>query len=171
MATAIATSLATLGFGTDTCNSLSNPASFASLATIRTTRGLTSRAGVMPLNTYQDAVGPIAKSIRELALVLDQVTGPDAEDEATADAAPHVGGSFTDALDLNALKGARIGVIRQLFVGVTGEREAAATMETVVKELVAAGATVVDVTIAELDARIGAARGSARFVEAAGRPT
>ena len=87
-ATAVATSLATLGFGTDTCNSLSNPASFASLATIRTTRGLTSRAGVMPLNTFQDAVGPIAKSIRELALVLDQVTGPDAEDEATADAAP-----------------------------------------------------------------------------------
>ena len=60
--------------------------SFASLATIRTTRGLTSRAGVMPLNTFNDAVGPMAKSVRELALVLDQVTGRDAEDEATADA-------------------------------------------------------------------------------------
>ena len=71
-ATAVAASLVTLGFGTDTCNSLSNPASFASLATIRTTRGLTSRAGVMPLNTFQDAVGPIAKSIRELALVLER---------------------------------------------------------------------------------------------------
>ena len=63
-AVAVSTSLVTLGFGTDTCNSLSNPASFASLATIRTTRGLTSRAGVMPLNTYNDAVGPIAKSVR-----------------------------------------------------------------------------------------------------------
>jgi amidase len=160
-ATAVATSLATLGFGTDTCNSLSNPASFASLATIRTTRGLTSRAGVMPLNTFQDAVGPIAKSIRELALVLDQVTGPDAEDEATADAAQHPGGSFTEALDANALKGARIGVVRQLFVGVTGEREAAALMDNVVKELTAAGATVVDVTIPNLDARYVQARGSA----------
>ena len=160
-ATAVASSLATLGFGTDTCNSLSNPASFASLATIRTTRGLTSRAGVMPLNTYQDAVGPIAKSIRELALVLDQVTGPDAEDEATAESAQHAGGSFADALDRNALKGARIGVIRQLFVGVTGEREAAATMENVVKELKAAGATIVDVTIPDLDARYVQARGSA----------
>jgi Asp-tRNA(Asn)/Glu-tRNA(Gln) amidotransferase A subunit family amidase len=160
-ATAVATSLAALGFGTDTCNSLSNPASFASLATIRTTRGLTSRAGVMPLNTFQDAVGPIAKSVRELALVLDQVTGPDAEDEATADAARHDGGSFVDALDRNALAGARIGVIRQLFVGVTGEREAAATMETVVKELTAAGAIVVDVAIPDLDARYITARGSA----------
>ena len=160
-ATAVATSLAALGFGTDTCNSLSNPASFASLATIRTTRGLTSRAGVMPLNTFQDAVGPIAKSIGELALVLDQVTGPDAEDEATAEAGQHISGSFTSALDANALKGARIGVVRQLFVGVTGEREAAATLETVVKEMRAAGATVVDVAIPNLDARYVQARGSA----------
>ena len=160
-ATAVATSLATLGFGTDTCNSLSNPASFASLATIRTTRGLTSRAGVMPLNTFQDAVGPIAKSIRELALVLDQVTGPDAEDEATADAGRHLAGSFADALDAHALNGARIGVVRQLAVGVTGEREAAATLDIVVKELRAAGATVVDVAIPNLDARYVQARGSA----------
>ncbi|MGH9140409.1 MAG: amidase family protein, partial [Vicinamibacterales bacterium] len=160
-ATAVATSLATLGFGTDTCNSLSNPASFASLATIRTTRGLTSRAGVMPLNTFQDAVGPIAKSVRELALVLDQVTGSDPEDDATADAAQHVAGSFTETLDRNALAGARIGVVRQLFVGVTGEREAAAAMDHVVAELSAAGATIVDVAIADLDARYVEARGSA----------
>jgi amidase len=159
-ATAVASSLVTLGFGTDTCNSLSNPASFASLATVRTTRGLTSRAGVMPLNTFQDAVGPIAKSVRELALVLDQVTGPDAEDEATADAAQHTG-SFADALDPQALKGARIGVLRQLFVGVTGEREASDTMATVLKELTAAGATIVDVTIPDLDAKYVQTRGSA----------
>jgi amidase len=160
-AVAVSSSLATLGFGTDTCNSLSNPASFASLATIRTTRGLTSRAGVMPLNTFQDAVGPIAKSIRELALVLDQVTGPDAEDEATAAAAQHAGGSFAAALNPQALKGARIGAIRQLFVGVTGEREAADTMANVLKELTMAGATIVEVTIPDLDARYGQARGSA----------
>ena len=92
-AVAVSTSLVTIAFGTDTCNSLSNPASFASLATIRTTRGLTSRAGVMPLNTYNDAVGPIAKSVRELALVLDQVAGPDPEDTVTRDAAAHIDGS------------------------------------------------------------------------------
>jgi amidase len=160
-AVAVSTSLATLGFGTDTCNSLSNPASFASLATIRTTRGLTSRAGVMPLNTYNDAVGPIAKSVRELALVLDAVTGTDAADEATTDASRHTAGSFTTSLDASALKGARIGVLRQLFVGVTGEREAARTMETVIGELKTAGTTVVDVRIPDLDARYRDARGSA----------
>lgn len=160
-AVSVSTSLAALGFGTDTCNSLSNPASFASLATIRTTRGLTSRAGVMPLNTYNDAVGPIAKSVRELALVLDQVTGMDPDDGATREANGHIDGSFTTALDAAALKGARLGVMRQLFVGVTGEREAAALMETVVREMRAAGATVVYVAIPGLDARYRETRGSA----------
>jgi Asp-tRNA(Asn)/Glu-tRNA(Gln) amidotransferase A subunit family amidase len=160
-AVAVASSFVTLGFGTDTCNSLSNPASFASLATIRTTRGLTSRAGVMPLNTYNDAVGPIAKSVRELTLVLDAVTGTDPADDATADADRHRTQSFTTALDPAALRGARIGVMRQLFVGVTGEREVAQAMETVVAELRAAGAVVVDVSINDLDEEYRRARGSA----------
>jgi Asp-tRNA(Asn)/Glu-tRNA(Gln) amidotransferase A subunit family amidase len=160
-AVAVASGLVTLGFGTDTCNSLSNPAAFASLATIRTTRGLTSRAGVMPLNTFNDAVGPIAKSVRELALVLDAVTGTDPADEATAEADRHIAGSFAAGLDANGLKGARVGVMRQLFVGVTGEREAAVLMDTVVAELKAAGATIVDVSIPDLDERYKEARGSA----------
>jgi Asp-tRNA(Asn)/Glu-tRNA(Gln) amidotransferase A subunit family amidase len=160
-AVAVASSLVTLGFGTDTCNSLSNPAAFASLATIRTTRGLTSRAGVMPLNTYNDAVGPIAKSVRELALVLDAVTGTDSADEATVEADRHIAGSFVAGLDRSGLKGARVGVMRQLFVGVTGEREAAALMETVIAELKTSGATVVDVAIPDLDERYKEARGSA----------
>ena len=62
----------------------------------------------MPLNTYNDAVGPIAKSVRELALVLDAVTGSDAEDEATADADRHIDGLVRcRRLDTGALKGAR----------------------------------------------------------------
>jgi amidase len=160
-ATAVASSLVTLAFGTDTCNSLSNPAAFASLATIRTTRGLTSRAGVMPLNTFNDAVGPMAKSVRDLALVLDHVAGVDPEDEATKDVATHVKPSFAASLDAAAIKGKRIGVLPQLFVGVTGEREVAASMERVVRELRAAGATIVTVAIPNLDAEYVTARGAA----------
>lgn len=160
-ATAVAASLAALGFGTDTCNSLSNPASFASLATIRTTRGLTSRAGVMPLNTYNDAVGPMAKSVRDVALALDLVTGSDPEDPVTVDAAKHVSGSFAAGLDAASLKGKRIGVFRQRFAGFTGEREVADNMERVIKDLQSAGAIVVDVAIADYDAKYAAARGAA----------
>jgi amidase len=160
-ATAVATSLAALGFGTDTCNSLSNPSAFASLATIRTTRGLTSRAGVMPLNTYNDAVGPMGRSVRDVAMALDLVTGSDPEDAATADAAGHISGSFAAGLDAATLKGKRIGAFRQRFVGFTGEREAAAAMDRVIKELQAAGAIVVDVAVADYDAKYAAARGAA----------
>ena len=160
-ATAVSRSFVTVAFGTDTCNSLSNPAAFASLATIRTTRGLTSRAGVMPLNTFNDAVGPVAKSVRELALVLDAVAGADAEDPATSDANGHISGSFAAGLDAASMAGVRVGAVPQLFVGVTGEREAAAQMRTVIRELQAAGAIVVDVTIPDLDAQYRSARGSA----------
>ena len=160
-AVAVSTSLVTLGFGTDTCNSLSNPAAFASLATIRTTRGLTSRAGVMPLNPYNDAVGPMAKSVRELAEVLDQVAGTDPEDPVTQDAGRHIDGSFVAALRSSRLAGARIGVLKQRFVGVTREREPAVLMARVVKELESAGALVVDVEIPDLDDHYRAARGSA----------
>src|SRR4051794_34439321 len=152
-ATAVSSSLAALGFGTDTCNSLSNPAGFASLATIRVTRGLVSRAGVMPLNPYNDAVGPMAKSVRDVALALDQVAGSDAEDPATGEADSHIHGSFADGLESATLKGHRIGVLRQRFVGVTGEREVASEMTRVINEFTTAGATVFDVTIPDYDAK------------------
>lgn len=160
-ATAVAASLAALGFGTDTCNSLSNPSAFASLATIRTTRGLTSRAGVMPLNTYNDAVGPMGKSVRDVALALDLVTGSDPDDPVTAAAGSHISGSFAQDLFAASLKGKRIGVLRQRFVGFTGEREIAAGMDRVIKELQSQGAVVVDVAIADYDAKYAAARGAA----------
>jgi Asp-tRNA(Asn)/Glu-tRNA(Gln) amidotransferase A subunit family amidase len=149
----------TVAFGTDTCNSLSNPAAFASLATIRTTRGLTSRAGVMPLNPYNDAVGPLAKSVRDVALTLDQVAGADAEDSVTADAGGHITGSFAAALNADALSGARIGLLRQRFVGFTGEREIATMMDTVAREIEKAGATVVEVNVPGIEERYRQARG------------
>jgi amidase len=160
-ATAVAASLAALGFGTDTCNSLSNPSAFASLVTIRATRGLVSRAGVQPLNTYNDAVGPMAKSVRDVALALDLIAGPDPEDVVTATAAQHISGSFTAGLDGATLKGRRIGAFRQRFVGFTGEREVAANMDRVIKELHSAGAVVVDVSVPDYDANYAAARGAA----------
>jgi amidase len=160
-ATAVATSLAALGFGTDTCNSLSNPSGFASLATIRVTRGFVSRAGVMPLNPYNDAVGPMAKSIGDVALALDLVAGTDTDDPATAAADQHLGDSFSAGLEAASLKGRRIGVLRQRFVGVTGEREVATEMDRVVQEFEQAGATVFGVNISDYDAKFQAARGSA----------
>lgn len=160
-ATAVSTSLAALGFGTDTCNSLSNPSAFASLATIRATRGLVSRAGVMPLNPYNDAVGPMGKFVADVAAVLDLIAGVDPEDPVTQDAARHISGSFASGLAQASLRGKRIGAFRQRFVGFTGEREVAENMERVIADLRAAGATVIDVSVPDYDAKYAAARGTA----------
>jgi Asp-tRNA(Asn)/Glu-tRNA(Gln) amidotransferase A subunit family amidase len=128
-AVAVSANLVTLAFGTDTCNSLSNPAGFALLATIRTTRGLTSRAGVMPLIPWNDAVSPMARSVADLAAVLDVVAGPDPDDSATEGPEKPPPGGFVRGLDPSALEGARLGLLRQRFTGVTQEREAAERME------------------------------------------
>jgi len=96
-----------------------------------------------------------------VALALDLVAGPDAEDPVTVDAARHVTGSFAAGLDAATLKGKRIGAFRQRFVGFTGEREVADNMERVIKELQSNGAIVVDVAIPDYDAKYAAARGSA----------
>jgi amidase len=160
-ATAVATSLAALAFGTDTCNSLSNPSGFASLATIRVTRGLVSRAGVMPLNPYNDAVGPMAKSVADVAHALDLVAGSGSDDSATAGSNEYIHGSFAEGLKSASLERRRIGVLRQRFIGVTGEREVAEEMERVVKEFQYAGAVIEDVNISDYDAKFRAARGSA----------
>ena len=161
-ATAVAASLAALGFGTDTCNSLSNPSAFASLATIRATRGLLSRAGVMPLNTYNDAVGPMAKSVtRRRPGARSRHRDRIPKMRSRARRPQHISGSFAAGLDSATLKGKRIGAFRQRFVGFTGEREVAANMERVIKELQSAGAIVVDVAIPDYDAKYAAARGAA----------
>jgi Asp-tRNA(Asn)/Glu-tRNA(Gln) amidotransferase A subunit family amidase len=115
----------------------------------------------MPLNTYNDAVGPMGRSVRDVAMALDLVTGSDPEDPVTAAATQHLAGSFASGLDAATLKGKRIGAFRQRFVGFTGEREVAANMERVIKELQAAGATVVDVAVPDYDAKYAAARGAA----------
>ncbi len=151
-AVATSLSLVPLAFGTDTCNSLSNPSGFASLATIRTTRGFTSRAGVMPLNPWNDAVGPMARSVRDVARALDVVTGSDPANPATSEADAHKPSSFVAALEGKPLRGARVGLLRQVFIGVTGEREASERMDAVSAEMKAEGASVVEVAIPDLDA-------------------
>jgi Asp-tRNA(Asn)/Glu-tRNA(Gln) amidotransferase A subunit family amidase len=93
------------------------------------------------------------------------VTGSDPEDPVTPTRRSTSLDRSPPGLDTATLKGKRIGAFRQRFVGFTGEREVAANMEKVIKELQAAGAIVVDVAIPDYDAKYAAGRGiSARFV-------
>ena len=102
----------------------------------------------------------MAKSVREVALALDQVAGADPEDAVTQEASRHTSGSFAADLSPAALKGARIGLLRQRFVGFTGEREIATLMDTVAGELRAAGATIVEVNVPDIESKFRAVRSS-----------
>ncbi len=137
---AIAASLATIGIGTETDGSIVCPSATNGLVGIKPTVGLVSRAGIIPLSRSQDTAGPMTRSVRDAAILLNALAGSDARDPATADAdKQHV--DYTKSLDAKGLKGARIGVVRQ-FAGFSPEVDA--VFERNIAALKAAGAIVVD---------------------------
>ena len=109
---AIGASFAAAGMGSDTCGSIRIPAANQNLVGLRGTHGLSSRSGVMPLSSTQDIAGPLARSVTDLAIMLDATVGPDPNDPITAEGASHIPKSYRDALTADGLKGARIGVLR-----------------------------------------------------------
>ncbi|WP_235927565.1 amidase family protein [Sandarakinorhabdus rubra] len=149
---AIAASFAAAGMGSDTCGSIRIPAAYQNLFGIRTTRGLASRAGVMPLSDTQDVAGPLTRSVADLAIMLDATVGEDKADAVTRGASAHVPKSYRDALQPGALKGARIGVVRAMFAMSPDDVEGRPVYEKAIATLKAAGAEVVDIAFPTLDA-------------------
>lgn len=113
---AVAANLGAVGIGTDCGGSIRVPASFDNLVGFRVTPGLISRSGMSPLVSQQDTAGPMTRTVRETAKLLDVLVGYDTEDELTAKtefADDH--GSYLDHLKADALNGSRIGVLRDGF--------------------------------------------------------
>ena len=113
-AAAIAACLAAIAVGTETDGSITSPASMASLVGIKPTLGLVSRADVVPIAHSQDTAGPMARTVGDAAALLGAMAGTDPQDAATA-LANQRKTDFLKALDTNALKGKRIGVVRSQF--------------------------------------------------------
>ncbi|MFN9309173.1 amidase [Gemmatimonas sp.] len=111
--TAIAANLAVVGIGTETDGSIICPSAICGLVGLKPTVGLVSRAGIIPISASQDTAGPMTRTVADAALVLQVIRGADARDAATADAARHTD-DYLAALDPNALRGARIGVARNM---------------------------------------------------------
>ena len=101
-AAAIASSFAAAGMGSDTCGSIRIPSSFNNLVGLRTTKGLSSIAGIVPLSTTQDVGGPLARSVADLAAMLDSTVGEDPADPATHLSAGQSRPKFMDALNAGA---------------------------------------------------------------------
>ncbi|MFX0543315.1 amidase [Roseovarius sp. S4756] len=154
---AIAASLAMVGIGEDTGGSIRIPAGFCNLVGVRVTPGLISRKGMSPLVVFQDTAGPMARTVRDAALLLDSMVGYDPEDEYTVAAtiANHTG-SYTDAMDPDSMSGAKLGVVRNTF-GDGSDYDTAqvnAVVEAAFDKLKAAGATLVDIEIPDLSDHI-----------------
>ncbi|KAH8823884.1 amidase signature enzyme [Flagelloscypha sp. PMI_526] len=114
-AVAASIGLATVTLGTETHGSIMYPASWNNVVGVKPTVGLTSRAGVIPISSNQDSIGPIGRTVMDSAIVLEVIAGPDPNDDMTL-AQPIPVPSYTQSLSKDALKGKRIGVPRKDFI-------------------------------------------------------
>jgi amidase len=140
---AVAASFAAAAVGTETDGSVVCPSSINGLVGFKPTIGLVSRTHVVPISHSQDTPGPMARSVRDAALMLSAMAGPDPADAATADTRTH---DYAAGLSTSALSGLRIGVIRPK--GMTGGL--AARYDAALAVLRAGGAVLVEVTPPEL---------------------
>ena len=153
-AAAVAANFGAIGLGSDTGNSIRGPSSHQALVGIRSTMGLTSRAGVVPLNLLADIAGPMTRTVADAVTVLQVIAGEDPDDPATAAAHGRAIPTYADALRRDGLKGARIGILRQAYERETTDPEVVDVFTAAVDELKRAGAVIVDPARVDLtDAR------------------
>jgi Asp-tRNA(Asn)/Glu-tRNA(Gln) amidotransferase A subunit family amidase len=149
-AAAVAANFAAAGMASDTCGSIRIPAANNNLFGLRGTAGLSSRTGIIPLSHTQDIGGPVARSVADLAVVLDATVGEDPADAVTKGHLARVP-KFGEALKAAALKGARIGLLKNLVGAAPEDEEVAGIVRKALDLMKAQGAEVVEVTIPGLE--------------------
>jgi amidase len=150
-AVAVAAGLAAAAIGTETSGSLLSPATQNGVVTVKPTVGLVSRAGILPIAHSQDTAGPMTRTVRDAAILLNVLAGPDPRDKATSGLQRPA--DYTSVLDPDGLRRARIGVPsdprdagNDVYYGRLGRR-ASAVMGSAIATLEAQGATIVRANI------------------------
>jgi amidase len=163
-AAAVTASFGVVGLGTDTGNSIRGPSAHNALVGIRSTMGLTSRSGVVPLNLASDIAGPMTRTVTDAVAVFQVVAGHDASDPATEPSRDRALPEYARALQRDGLRGARIGVLPQAYLTATTDSEVVRVFARAVADLRKQGATVIDsVVIPELDSLRRTSRGCNPF--------
>lgn len=144
---AIAANFAPAGFGSDTCGSIRVPAAFNSLVGLRSTVGLSSRRGIVPLSHSWDTGGPLTHNVSDLAIIYDAIAGYDPADPQTAASRGHIPVTYTAYLKKDGLSKQRIGVLTDLLLVEAGDEEVASFIRAAADVMKKAGAEIVDVNI------------------------
>jgi len=151
-AASIAASLAVVGMGTDTGSSIRGPSAHQALVGIRSTMGLTSRDGIVPLALTNDVGGPMARTVEDVVRVFDVIAGYDEADTVTKASIVAKEASYLPFLEADALKGKRIGVLHQLFPKSESDSSVYSLMLDALEDLKKGGAVLIDsVKINDLD--------------------
>ncbi|HJZ78884.1 MAG TPA: amidase family protein [Pyrinomonadaceae bacterium] len=143
-AAAVAANFGAVGLGTDTGNSIRGPSSHNALVGIRSTMGLTSRDGIIPLYLRNDIGGPIARTVEDAVRVLEVIAGYDQADPITKFSEGKIPKNYTQFLKKTGLKGARLGVFRRYVDAPTTDPQIKALVAKAVEDLKAQGAIIVD---------------------------
>jgi Asp-tRNA(Asn)/Glu-tRNA(Gln) amidotransferase A subunit family amidase len=147
-----AASFAAFGLASDTGDSIRGPAAHQALVGLRSTMGLVSRGGVVPLNLAADVAGAVTRTVADTAAVLQVIAGPDPADPATAASRGHVASSYAASLRADGLRGARLGVLHQAYDTPTLDGDVNDVFRGAIGELRNLGAEVIDpVEVAGLD--------------------
>ena len=142
-AAAVAASFGTVGLGTDTGNSIRGPAAHQALVGIRSTMGLTSRDGIVPLNLARDIGGPIARTVTDAVAVFDVIAGHDPADPVTAASLERAVGPYVQALGNDGLAGVRLGALREMS-DESADPEVIQRFDEAIADLRRLGAVVID---------------------------
>jgi amidase len=140
----LAASFGVVGLGSDTFGSIRNPSSNNALVGLRPSWALVSRAGMVGLYDARDTAGPMARTINDLAALLDVIAGVDADDPATAGAAGKIPPTYKAFLDKGGARGKRLGVLRQAFAPEASDPNVVGLLDRAVADLRNCGAEIID---------------------------
>lgn len=143
-AASVAANLGLVGLGTDTGNSIRGPSSHNCLVGIRSTMGLTSRDGIVPLFLRNDIGGPMARTLEDAVRILEVIAGFDPADPITAKCIGKIPENYTQFLNANGLAGKRIGVFREYTDAPDTDPQVKTLFEKVINDFKALGAEIVD---------------------------
>jgi amidase len=140
-AVAVAANLCAVAVGTETDGSIVSPASVNGIVGLKPTVGLVSRSGIVPIAHSQDTAGPLARNVRDAAVLLGLMTGLDAADPASVAVGNRFQDDYVRYLDPDGLRGARLGIARRFF---SGNAPLNAFFDSCVATLEQCGAIIVD---------------------------